>query len=910
MDPADNLSYIDEMCKGLQTLLANDGWWATKESGASFDLLSDPMGESFVGYLEQNSDVIFDPNRTVDDALGPLALKLFQGIELSFPEINGSYRSENLGIIRQYIGDQGGSGLFETMMAGYSREISSFFDDYRTWLVGTNSLGKGLMTTALEHLAKGSIEGIPSLRDWVGSRMLDLTKEADMKSRMSSETTRMQSEGMGPFVLVTGKGMRITERLEVSCEFDPKASIDGLNLVEIIGPNELANGTGNLHLTDVTDCAALPYQSGWGITLSGSQDITLTASCISGAEDMSMSRHYEVGTQREITGVTGWPLSGVDYSPTHTLDKDVLGTLKAILDSLSATLCDLGQGAVQLLDYITMVFRDLTDYCASGLDHLVQGFCDLVATLQDWGQSAMEGLGRMIEPFASRLDGVSLSFRMYGGDFTLSFGGDEPGLHGSPEMLAIGFHLSFGDSHISMTTRLLEVSDQNHYLLINGTISSTGSIVSVVIDPQMGLFDHLVEVTGTVDGRSLEMTLPEFDFKREVIFSLSQVPGIGTLLSNIPSPIPGVKVKVDAGFYFKFATPGLGHPVINEYEQNPSGRDAGNEWVEIYNPDERAISLNGWSLRTSHGQVRLEQLGDTLILPRGHIVYRFTEQSLDNGEVNSFPFAESVALLDPSGRKVDSSPFTFDEENDGRTWQRCYDAGDLWEFRHSTMGEANSALKPGPVEIEVLASIMVNTLEESLEQFEALGYDLNALGKVMQTAINNLAVRLLEVISERVAEVGIFLELAFSDETGVLSTGLKTSLLVDGNFLPEAFKWFAQVVRELIEAPLSPISPSTTRAGMHVLTENIWVQLDLRSKVSLPDIMIGLKESNDLAVSAKVKANLAQLGEMLGMDLGRSQVSGGLLLTSTTSYAFPGSGLAKDRYTKECWLIKVSIMER
>ncbi len=97
---------------------------------------------------------------------------------------------------------------------------------------------------------------------------------------------------------------------------------------------------------------------------------------------------------------------------------------------------------------------------------------------------------------------------------------------------------------------------------------------------------------------------------------------------------------------------------------------------------------------------------------------------------------------------------------------------------------------------------------------------------------------------------------------------------------------------------------------MHILTENIWVQLDLRSKVSLPDIMIGLKESNDLAVSVKMKANLAQLGEMLGMDLGRSQVNGGLLLTSTTSYAFPGSGLAKERYTKECWLIKVSIMER
>ena len=149
--------------------------------------------------------------------------------------------------------------------------------------------------------------------------------------------------------------------------------------------------------------------------------------------------------------MTGWPLSGVDYTPTNTLDQDLLGTLKEFLDSLSSSLCDLGQSAVQLLDYVTMVIRDLTDYCVGGLDRLVQRFCDLVATLQDWSQYAMAGLGKVIEPIVSRLDGVSFSFRMYGGDFTLSFGGDEPGLHGSPEMLAIGFHLSFGDSQVSMT---------------------------------------------------------------------------------------------------------------------------------------------------------------------------------------------------------------------------------------------------------------------------------------------------------------------------------------------------------------------------------------------------------------------------------------------------------------------------
>ena len=260
------------------------------------------MGESFVSYLEQNSDGIFDHNRTVDEALEQLAIKLFQQMELTCPEINGSYRSVNLGLIRQSIGSQGGSGIFETLMAGYDREIGSLFEDYRTWLVGTNSLGKGFITTALEHLAQGSIEAIPGVRDWIESRMFDLVKEVDQKARMTSEATRLHLDGMGPFVLVTGKGMRITERLEVCSEIDPTAPIDGLTMVDIRDPNELDNGTGNLHLTDITDCTMLPFQSGWGIIMSGSQDITLTASCVSGTEDMSMTRHCEVGTQRDAHG--------------------------------------------------------------------------------------------------------------------------------------------------------------------------------------------------------------------------------------------------------------------------------------------------------------------------------------------------------------------------------------------------------------------------------------------------------------------------------------------------------------------------------------------------------------------------------------------------------------------------------
>ena len=42
--------------------------------------------------------------------------------------------------------------------------------------------------------------------------------------------------------------------------------------------------------------------------------------------------------------------------------------------------------------------------------------------------------------------------------------------------------------------------------------------------------------------------------------------------------------------------------VINEFEQNPSGTDSGNEWTELYNPTSSTVDISGWTVSTTQGR--------------------------------------------------------------------------------------------------------------------------------------------------------------------------------------------------------------------------------------------------------------------------------------------------------------------
>lgn len=121
--------------------------------------------------------------------------------------------------------------------------------------------------------------------------------------------------------------------------------------------------------------------------------------------------------------------------------------------------------------------------------------------------------------------------------------------------------------------------------------------------------------------------------------------------------------------------------VINEVEHNPMGVDAGEEWVEIYNPTGSEVSLSGWTLSTTAGKTITLPLSGA-VPTGGYLVIIYGAEWLANAD-------ERLLLRDSGGDLVDSTPVQSDAADDDRGWGRYPDGGPSWSFGGSTKGAPN-----------------------------------------------------------------------------------------------------------------------------------------------------------------------------------------------------------------------------
>ena len=120
------------------------------------------------------------------------------------------------------------------------------------------------------------------------------------------------------------------------------------------------------------------------------------------------------------------------------------------------------------------------------------------------------------------------------------------------------------------------------------------------------------------------------------------------------------------------------HVVINEFELNPPGEDAGNEWVELYNPMTATTSIGGWDLQTTAGETVTVRLPDGVMLTsHGYYLVTNPAQWLDNEN-------ESIILRNQNRVEIDRTPRKSDLDNDDRSWQRYPDGSDNWIYNKST----------------------------------------------------------------------------------------------------------------------------------------------------------------------------------------------------------------------------------
>jgi hypothetical protein len=123
--------------------------------------------------------------------------------------------------------------------------------------------------------------------------------------------------------------------------------------------------------------------------------------------------------------------------------------------------------------------------------------------------------------------------------------------------------------------------------------------------------------------------------------------------------------------------------LINEVEMNPQGRDAGKEWIELYNLTKENIDISNFAISAQNRQF-------TITIPSGTVIGagQFYVVKVE-GERFSNAFGETLKLIDTAGRTIDATPSLLDRSDDRRSWQRMPDGSSTWRFMAATQGGPN-----------------------------------------------------------------------------------------------------------------------------------------------------------------------------------------------------------------------------
>jgi endonuclease YncB( thermonuclease family) len=121
--------------------------------------------------------------------------------------------------------------------------------------------------------------------------------------------------------------------------------------------------------------------------------------------------------------------------------------------------------------------------------------------------------------------------------------------------------------------------------------------------------------------------------------------------------------------------------VINEVELNPSGDDAGHQWIELFNPSGKNVSISNYKIITSFESSKIDMPANATINAGETYLVRLDTQILSHAEI--------LTLEDSLGKITDKTPSLVDRNDDYYTWQRIPDGYNEWKFASATPGELN-----------------------------------------------------------------------------------------------------------------------------------------------------------------------------------------------------------------------------
>lgn len=197
----------------------------------------------------------------------------------------------------------------------------------------------------------------------------------------------------------------------------------------------------------------------------------------------------------------------------------------------------------------------------------------------------------------------------------------------------------------------------------NNSLDFTEVLLSTI--PASGLYEEAlpVDVCTNIDG--LQTSVP-IDYFANTNMTCSQ-----DVCDNIDGLQEGIPAGFDSPDGLNCAELESARMVISELLPNVSGSDTGKEYIELYNPNDRAINLNGYMLQLGPEFTKTYTFGDYVVAPYSYASFSDTQTGLVLPNTTS-----TVRILAPNGSPVDETA-TYSEPGDDKAWAMV----DLvWQF--------------------------------------------------------------------------------------------------------------------------------------------------------------------------------------------------------------------------------------
>ncbi|MDR2845990.1 MAG: lamin tail domain-containing protein [Candidatus Methanoplasma sp.] len=808
--------------------------------------------------------------------------------------------------------------LADSVMGSY--EISNVVNGYRALVSETvrsfdalNNVPGG-QSGAIKKICTAIVKGGLTFEDMfvdVPLRIKGLCAETAENLKINAYYGVTEVPDTDRFLLVDSGGNTSVEKLTVTHALSPK--------IVVKGPND--NLQDNIHYVGFNDNTGASYSSAFTVQLTDAFRYTAasagTLEHSMKIDDSSFTGSVGVDIDIKVVVASGWGLAGIrDYKASNNFLSDVWNVLIKILEPILEPLRKVFSMIMDALSVLNSALMEISKYVAKIVEKLYSALMDPLEAIKNFIEeklsrffdSVLEGAVDAVQAIVGiDLNKQTVGFSFMG--FTITFTTKmNTWVKDTKTLITVTMGCTFDKISISGSLTVKQKgAGSTKQMLLDGSLEVSGKdwAVKASFDPLMKSTRHMITMSGTVKGVKFDVLMPDLVQYKQIDLTLSDIPSVAAVLSNIPVPIPGMKASIDAGINLKYNIPFETGILINEFELNPAGEDKGAEWVEIYNATYSTEDLDGYTIHAgSNPTTKVYRISGLTLAPGQRELIYLPGSFLNNSGSSLLSSGETVILKSPTGEVVDKTPAKKDSTNNEFTWQRAADAASDWVFASGTPGTVNGG---GVVGGEMMKAQIIKIFSESATKTLGKMGTLKSTGDLSEffkVAIQDAIDTAIEKLAGCLVEASIFISLDITDATSTTCLGMRVALSIGSDLIEDGLKYLVGEIESLlfnIENPYG-LQPKT------IISDDLFLGVTVYMGMTAPKFLKNLDSYPKTKIGVHVDTNVSGLMKLIGKNMGTWKVNAGVLLMDCPSEIIP-SALGPDKdLNSDLWLVRATFV--